>query len=466
MAKIQAAKLPMKQDGWPVAEVAFVSFDGGVGEVSRLQRPDRYRFFGAGSGAESRDPAGDHCIPRGAGLSYAAASFGRSSVSIEHGNFNRILGLDSNAGTVKVEAGITLEVLCDFLTRRGFYLPILPGHGAITVGGCIAADVHGKNHARDGTFINQVHSLSLFHPEHGVLEISRSQEAELFELTCGGYGLTGHILGAELAVAPLPGTSVIVHAQRSAHVLDGVKELLVASARSDFAYSWHDFSRSGPDFGKGFVFSASFALDGLGATDDVQGNKAKFSAQKRGALPLSLLNGWTSGLLSRAYALRTTLGGAEKRVSLRSALFPAQQTEVYFKLFGRRGFHEYQVLVPWSSAESYLREVESYLAHARVPVTLASAKAFAGRGGLLRFSGEGLCFALNVPRTNQARPLLEFLDALLPKVGAIPNIIKDSRLGRSVVDHCYPEADQFRSRLRSFDPRRMFQSELSQRLGL
>ena len=101
-----------------------------------------------------------------------------------------------------------------------------------------------------------------------------------------------------------------------------------------------------------------------------------------------------------------------------------------------------------------------------VAVTLASAKCFGGDRKLLRFSGEGLCFALNIPRDDRAPAFIAFLDSLLPKLGGIPNLIKDSRLPRAVMESCYGEADEFRSRLKDFDPRRRFRSELSERLCL
>src|SRR4029077_405225 len=122
-------------------------------------------------------------IARGAGLSFSAASFGPNAVTVDLATFNRILDFDSSAGVVEVEAGLTLGVLFYFLEKRGFYLPVQPGYPAISVGGCIAADVHGKNSARDGTFIRQVQSVRLFHPSHGLVEVSPETENDLFRAT-------------------------------------------------------------------------------------------------------------------------------------------------------------------------------------------------------------------------------------------------------------------------------------------
>lgn len=450
---VQAVAVPS-----PEAVARLASFDGGVAATTRVRRPDRYRYLTTPNAHDG------YRISRGAGLSYAAASFADGGISVEHAAFNRILGFDSAAGTVRVEPGITLLDLHRFLVDKGFYLPIQPGHGSITVGGCVAADVHGKNHQRDGSFVNQVLGVALFHPDHGELVLSRADNPSLFELTCGGYGLTGHLVWVDLQASPLPGTSVHIQIHRTQEVGVGLEQLRSASLQADFAYSWHDFARRDGNFGAGFTMTARFSDTGQ-ERERARTVARALAPAGRGRLPMSLLNRWTAGAFNRAYSLRTALAGT-RTVDVASALFPAQEAQVYFKLFGRIGFHEYQVVVPWEHVASYLSEIRDYVRARPVAITLASAKCFGASRKLLRFSGEGLCFALNIPRDTHAPAFLQFLDRLLPQVGGIPNVIKDSRLPRSVVDACYAEADLFRSQLGAFDPKRRFRSELSMRLGL
>lgn len=145
----------------------------------RLQHPDRYGYF-------ETNERGEISIPRGAGLSYTAASFSSSSTTIDHAAFNRLLSFSAENATLEVESGTTLGQIEAYLSPRGFYLPVQPGHPKITVGGCIAADVHGKNQFRDGTFGAHVENLSVFHSNHGVLKLDRANDSRLFELTCGG----------------------------------------------------------------------------------------------------------------------------------------------------------------------------------------------------------------------------------------------------------------------------------------
>ncbi len=183
---------------FPAASVTYVSFDGAVRASTIVYKPDRYSFW---DGIETG-------ISRGAGLSYTAASFSKAGASVDHTSFNRILDWDSETGIVEVETGITLGELYRFALARGFFLPVQPGHPKITIGGCIGADAHGKNQFRDGTFISIVESLRLFHPAHGILELSRSSDPQLFALTCGGYGLTGNVLTTRFRLSPIRSNSV------------------------------------------------------------------------------------------------------------------------------------------------------------------------------------------------------------------------------------------------------------------
>lgn len=444
----------------PQSACVFVSFDGGAKASSVLEQPDRYRYW---DNKFFQAPV----IARGAGLSYAAASFIERGLVVSHAKFNRIIGFDRSTHTVEVESGICLYDLYKFLYHHRLYLPIQPGHGRITVGGCVAADVHGKNQARDGTFINQVESLTLFHPRHGMIELSRSQNPELFRLTCGGYGLTGHIIKVKLRVTDIPAGLVKIKAVRFSNIVDGIEALVREPLMADFTYSWHDMASVGKNFGSGFVFFANFVEDDQKQIEEYYDDKPpELSAEARAMCPIPLLNSFSLRLLNFTYQTQQKKAISGKFLSLQGALFPAHKAQFYFKLFGRKGFHEYQIILPKEKMYEYLQTVKKLVDREGLVVTLASAKAFAGTQELLRFSGEGVCFALNFPRGHVANKVLPVLDKTLIELGGVPNLIKDSRLPRAVMEACYSEAEKFRMALNNFDSKRMFRSELSERLGL
>jgi decaprenylphospho-beta-D-ribofuranose 2-oxidase len=441
------------------AEVTYVSFDGSTTVRAQARRPDRYRFF-------TRKCLTGPLIPRGAGLSYVAASFGGGATVIEHRSLNRLLDFDEVGMRVRVESGMSLGELHAFLAPRGFFLPVQPGHPSITVGGCVATDAHGKGHARHGTFSNQVLGLSLFHPNHGILELSHDKDSALFELTCGGYGLTGNILSVDLQVQPIRGPL-----QRSRIPVNSLAELpsalLAAEREWDFVYSWHDLLARGPRFGRGFLEVSRFLGTRQNATrgDQVR-TTSLLTADRRRRLPIPLFQWPSAWLMNFAYMQYMTRHSATDTEDLFMFQFPIRTREFYFYLFGRRGFFEHQVLIPADTFATWSDRLKSKLRTLRIPITLGSGKFFAGPYKLLRFSGDGVCFSINVPGTRGAASFLTFLDDLALEVGARPNIVKDSRLSRDVVATTYPEYEHFRAGRRAVDPDATYRSELSERLGL
>lgn len=446
---------------WPAGPSerrCLVTMDGGVRVAgAAVQRPDRHAHFRK---HETALPA----IPRGAGFSFAAASFGGGSTSIEITAFDRVLDFDTHSGQVEVETGITLGALFEFLAPRGYYLPVQPGHHRITVGGCIAANVHGKNPARDGTFVTQVESVRLFHPRHGYLELSRDKEPALFHATCGGLGLTGIIIAARLRTHRLPGHSLRIARRQVASIAEGAGLLAEDSAHNDLAYGWFDCSRRGRAHGFGVVVTGQFVS---GPENDTAFKlpHSRFSPETRARLPLSLLNPMSVRMVNTAYFWSLRRSG-DTVATLAEALYPTRANELYLSLFGRRGLHECQTIIPHAKLAEFVARLRDHAMRAGACIALAVAKPFNGTSDLIRFDGSGISLAIETPRSASTERLLPEIDHLVVGVGGRPNIIKDSRLPRSIFEATYTDCDRFRMVLRQWDPKRLFRSELSERLGL
>ncbi len=437
-------------------EASLVSFDGGVAAATRLTRPDRYRHL------EAPDP-GEPRIVRGGGYSYAAAGFGAGALVQDARAFDRVLSFDGEAGTLECEAGVTLEKLHALLTPRGFYLPAQPGYPRITLGGCVAADVHGKNQAKDGNFGKSILGLRLFHPRHGFLDLGPGDEA--FELTRGGLGLTGHIVSLRLRLARLPSACVDSKRQRISDVSETLPLLEAAGEKAPFLYTWQDFTAKAAAFGRGFLYSGSFASEDHPAPF----RKSRYpaiDAASRARFGFPFFNRWTTPAFNSAYNAAQGWSTPDRRLAFFDFLFPVARKVAYFRLFGRRGFHESQLLLPKAAFLPFVRELQRFLVEHQTPITLASAKLFEGEPRFVRFDGKGLCLALNFPRGPAAEPLLRFLDAAVIHHGGRPNVMKDSRLGPATVRACYPEYEGFKEALHRFDPARIYRSEVSARLLL
>lgn len=424
----------------------------GFGESTQgdLTEPDRLRYFDS-------LPSNRTAI-RGAGLSLVGAGFGGSDNVLGMRSYDRIRAFDVEAGILEVEAGATLGKLFGFLALKGWMLPVQPGYPGITIGGCIGANVHGKNQAHEGCFVDWVEELELFHPSHGRLILSAQSNPDLFDLTIGGFGLTGIILSAKLRLTRLTGQSVVVTPVEVASLDEAVKFMQTEGSGTDFQYSWHDMACSYQ--GKGMVFMGHF--DKEGPTPETSPEYHALD-QDKFAAPVGLMNRWS---LSAMNLLYRRLNDGEKSLSIWQALFPFASAPAYFYLYGKRGFLEHQVLISDEAASEYFQRFRVIAERHQVPLGLATIKLFGGSQKLLRFSGKGISFAIEAPRGAKTLALFADLDELDIALGGRANLIKDARLPAAVMERQYAEASEFRDRLRTFDPDRIFTSAMAERLAL
>jgi decaprenylphospho-beta-D-ribofuranose 2-oxidase len=436
--------------------VELVSFDGTEACLASLVATDRYHDVRAVLTGPGPFAA------RGAGLSYCQASGADGVTTIWTRSFNRFLGFDPVRLRVTVEPGVTVGQLVRFAVARGAWFPVLPGHPAITVGGCVGFNVHGKSQHDVGCFSNHVVALSLLHPDHGELVCSTDADAGIFELTLGGMGLTGYMTTVTLQLQPLPGRGIRRAAYRVGSLMETVelmRSLSAPDAPGLTLYSWNDLN-PGRRFGAGFVYGESFEA---AAPPSRAPYRRLAPGRRRG--PGVAGSRVATRLVNLGYATRERLRPDHLR-SAEDAAFPINGNEVYYRLFGREGFREYQILVPdvaWSEA---VREVERAIATAGAPVTLGSLKLFRGERRLLWFQGDGVCLAIDVAAGERAHRLFGRLDRVALEHGGLVNLSKDSRLDATTVQALYPGYDEFRTRLREHDPERRFDSMLRRRIGV
>jgi decaprenylphospho-beta-D-ribofuranose 2-oxidase len=441
------------------ASAQLVSFDGGVSARVAVQRPDRYRHL------ESAWDDGRPRIARGGGYSYAAASFDADSVSLDMRRFDRILAFDPAGRRIKVEAGLTFGRLLAFTTARGLWITQIPGYPEITVGGAIAANVQGKGAFHAGTFRHAVVDVTLFHPDRGWMTLSRDEKPSVFELTLGGFGLTGLIVSATLQLEPLPGHEVSTRVSPLATLSEGFARMRDVAEHCDFAYTWHDAHPSGASFGRGLLVEGE-VLAGAPPAALAPRYKVLPPCGDEGRLPIGLWGGPMTALINGAFRLLNRVQPRQRRESLFDSLFPFARSSTYFRLFGPHGLMESQILLRVADGDKFLSELESRIRKHRPPAVFISLKLMTGEESYLRFERHGLCVTINMVRNGAAHDFAPVLDELAVSLGGLLSIIKDSRLPKSVVEKCYPGISAFRMELRAFDPARRFQSELSRRLEL
>ena len=418
------------------------------------QRPDRLRML--------NDRNEEFQIPRGAGLSYAPASFGKDKLIRDMCSFDRILEFDESSKIVVVEAGISLKKLLTWSFSKQLFLPVLPGQPEITVGGCVAANVHGKNPYKDGTFMEHVEWIELSHPTLGTKIISRSNEKKIFNATCGGLGLTGIITKVALKLQKLSSEIVILSLKKT-ESLKNTLEIMKQHTSDDLLYSWNMGSTLF-NFGKGIVTSGIFSDDSSSKTLQIKERKSMNSNDR--LLPFSLWNTLSSPIIN-SINRKIQSGKNIVKKDVYSALFPFVGTaRMFYGLYGSNGFNEYQVLIKKKYSVEFIDDLTKLIKSEKPSLTILVMKLFNGKQKLLHFSDEGLSIILNLKHCNSTLKFLKKLDDIVISYKALPYIVKDSRLTKEVVEQCYPEYHVFKEILNEIDPKRIFKSELSERMNL
>lgn len=440
-----------------IRETSFTSFDGQVTQQAAHQRPDRYSHL-------QQPGSGTYRIARGRGYSYSAASFGADTLVQDMSLFNRFLGFDESTSQLTVEPGVTLHELLAWALGRKLYFPVMPGYPLITIGGCVAADVHGKNPAQDGTFTDWVVGLTVLHPQKGYQECSVDSNPELFSLTCGGFGLTGVITSVTLKLQPLPATTFTMRKRPVA----GLGEALAALAddSSDLAYSWHDLC-AGSGFGRGIVHSGDWSTE-AGDESAPAGvpDYRQMTPDTRARLPFSLWNRYSARVANQALMFLSQRNLRATREDIFGASFPFAGNPYFHTFFGGPGLREFQVLVPRERAAAFLSALEMLVQATQAPTMMGSIKAFRGAGQALSMSGEGYVVTVVCYSHAKVGTFLSAVDELAIDHFCQPNLTKDSRVPQALAEATLPHFASFKERLFAYDPARLMRSELSSRLGL
>ena len=189
-------------------------------------------------------------IARGNGRSYGDSSLNENLIHVRP--YDSFLGFDRQKGTISVQAGVLLAEILEVIVPEGWFLPVTPGTKFVTVGGAVASDVHGKNHHIENSFCRYVTELTMMLADGEVLKCSRSENDELFRATCGGMGLTGIILTANLDLRKITSSLIDQTVVKTRNLEDTIRAF---ETYKNYAYSvaWIDCLAKGNALGRGLV---------------------------------------------------------------------------------------------------------------------------------------------------------------------------------------------------------------------
>ena len=330
-----------------------------------LKKPDKYRNI------EILTSNVENLITMGSGKSYVAASFKKDNLSLELSKFDRIINFNKQEKTILVEAGIKLHHLLYFTLKHKLWIPQIPGYPSITLGGAIAANVHGKSSATHGSLRNQIKSIRIFHKTHGWLDLSESENKEIFELTIGGFGLTGTIVNVELKLINMKSYDFITTIEKVNSAKDTIKKLDLNDLENIFCYSWNKTNNS-KKFGEGLIFRNKINEN---STSTLL-KKMEYGENKiHQYFPINLWNKYTISFFQNIYFKYYNF--YKKKIfhdNFENVMFPYAGKETYFHMFGKKGFFESQILVPLPKVDIFLNELEYNFKKLEPDITLFSIK--------------------------------------------------------------------------------------------
>lgn len=411
----------------------------------------------------------DRVSPRGLGRAYGDAAQCAGGTVVDCRGLRSVSALDLGTGTVRAGAGIPFDSLLEVLVPRGYFLPVTPGTRFVTLGGAIASDVHGKNHHVDGSLSAHLESFRLVSPA-GVFDCSPAEHAQEFEATCGGMGLTGVVTEATLRLLPIESSWVVVDTERAAD-LDRCLALLSADpARYRYSVAWVDGLARGGRLGRSVLTRANHAaaLDlPVGRRREPLSYRAPRVREIPFGPPLSLLNQATVAAFNEMWYRKAPRRRETRFRPLASFFYPLDSVGGWNRLYGPRGFTQYQFVVPFG-AERALELVLEKLSGGRAASFLAVLKSFGPAGaGPLSFPMEGWTLALDLPLGPAALPeLLDELDELVAEAGGRIYLSKDARLRPDLVPLMYPRLAEWQAVRARLDPGGLFCSDLARRLRL
>lgn len=370
-------------------------------------------------------------------------SYGDVCLNIGHGlwamrGLDRFIAFDRATGTVECEAGVLLKDIVDLALSAGWFLPVTPGTQYATLGGAIANDVHGKNHHRAGTIGEHVESLILARTDGARMECSPQARAEWFAATIGGIGLTGVVVSARLRLRRVPGPWISVRST-AFDSLDGFFELSGTLAQdAEYSVAWIDCQPRSRGDTRGIFFCGDHSARADAAAD------AKVRRMPIDP-PVSLVNAASIKAFNALYFARHRRAQGAAVQDYRSFFYPLDGVLEWNRLYGRRGFYQYQCVLPRRVEADATRELLGRIGSSGIGSFLAVLKAFDERPavGMLSFPMAGTTVALDFPNASGTLPLFQDLDAIVATAGGRVYLAKDATSSRPLFEQGYPRLAEF-----------------------
>ncbi|PTQ75766.1 FAD-binding oxidoreductase [Celeribacter persicus] len=414
------------------------------GEVARPERQSTL----ARAVAETLAPA------FGMRRSYGDVALNDGGKAYDITRLDRVLSFDAETGIVEVEAGMPIGDLGRAYASKGWIPPVMPGTGFATVGGCIANDVHGKNHHVKGSFGQHVTEITLVQSTKTRVITPRS--GKLWKATVGGLGQTGVIAKAKIQLMPCKGDMMVLTERR----ISDLDDFLMAfdESKTDYTVGWIDATATGKHLGRGILeegeITSGINKKGDGALE------VPFNA------PGWALSGPVVRVFNELYFRRVPTRGRTSVKPITDPFFPLDAIHNWNRLYGKRGFNQFQCVVPPERVDVLRKMLEKIGAsHLASPLAVLK-KMGPGRGGYMSFPMEGYTLAVDFPNREGSQELISELTDMAQDAGGRIYFAKDGVAEAAQVAGMYPDQGLWAETVNEADPSHALETDLVRRLNL
>ena len=381
-------------------------------------------------------------LPYAYGRSYGDSCLNEHGITLDVSHLNRFIAFDKQAGSLRCEAGVMLADILTLAVPHGWFLPVSPGTKFVSVGGAIANDVHGKNHHRAGTFGCHVTCFELLRSSGEHLLCSPTENVELFRATIGGLGLTGIILWAEIRLKPIHNPFIRMERIRYSSLAEFMA--LSNDSDQDFEYTvaWVDCLARGRQLGRGLFMRGNH--DELADTPKTL--KSKLALTVPVDLPSFVLNPLSMKAFNEVYYHAQYGDRMRKLVPYEPFFYPLDAIYHWNRMYGKRGFLQYQCVVPLDNGYDVMRELLGIISHSGEGSFLTVLKKFGDvpSPGMLSFPRSGLTLALDFPYHGQKTlALFEQLDQIVRQSEGAVYPAKDAHMTPESFQAYYPQWQAF-----------------------
>lgn len=395
-------------------------------------------------------------LARGGGTSYGDSSINNDGVNINTQRLNKMLHYDPQNGILHCQAGVTMQDIIRTFITKGWFLNVTPGTQYATVGGCIASDAHGKNW-KEGSFCNFIKGLHLMLHDGSIIYCDDKNNSDIFYSTFGGMGMTGIILDAQIQLRKITSSFIDLETIRFRSLKECFDLQFESMESYEYLFLWLDSHKEGKNMGRGILQRATHCNNENLYYHD------KWRIHVPFFLPNFTVNKYSVRIFNECYYSQTRKKN-NKKVYLMNFFYPLDCIDSWYRVYGKKGFIEYQIVIPFENAYETIFELLKIISRSKLGSTVAAVKPLINTKGVMSFPMDGVTLAVDFLNNQRLWQLLDTLDEIVIANGGRVYLAKDARLSAKNFRKMYSESlDRWESIRAKYNPEKRFSSMMFNR---